>query len=131
LRETVYMAKKLGLDKVVHFLPPSDDVGAYVSSMDVFVLPSLFEGLPLVGVEAQASGLIVLSSEHVSREMDTTGNVEFLPLDSETWVQALTNTKTPTNRIVEGAKLIGSRFDIKAQSRKLFEYYERIHAESE
>ena len=67
------------LDKVV-FAGVRADVDRLMQAMDVFILPSLFEGLPVVLVEAQASGLPCLCSEVVTREDDLTGRCEFLHL---------------------------------------------------
>lgn len=126
---TLKKVKRLGLDEVVLFLGATDDVGAYMSAMDVFVLPSLFEGLPLVGVEAQASGLEVLASENMSWAMDVTGNVEFLMLDKAKWVQKLTNSQRHLDRSEQGSKVKGSRFDIETQNRLLYDYYEKLLAD--
>ena len=48
--------------------------------MDLFLFPSLFEGLPVVLVEAQAAGLKCVVSDTITNETDVTGRVEFLGL---------------------------------------------------
>ena len=48
--------------------------------MDVFILPSHFEGLPIVGVEAQAAGLPVIFSDKITREAKIINNVSFLSI---------------------------------------------------
>lgn len=125
---TVQKVKKLRLGKAVLFLGTTDDVGAYMNAMDVLVLPSLFEGLGLVGVEAQASGLRVLASENITRIMDVTGNVDFLTLDKAVWVQTLINLQGNCDRREQGRKVKGGSFDIETQSRRLYEYYEKLLA---
>ena len=72
---------KLGLDDCVEFLGARNDVPTLLKDFDVFLLPSLFEGLPLVGIEAQAAGLPVLAADTVTKELNITGNVEFLSLE--------------------------------------------------
>lgn len=57
------------------------NVQDYLQAMDVFMLPSLLEGLPVVGVEAQAAGLPVVTSEEVTREMKLTDSVYYLSLN--------------------------------------------------
>lgn len=58
------------------------DVARLFQAMDVFLLPSLFEGLPIVGVEAQAAGLRCIFSDTFSTVIDMTGLVTFLPLST-------------------------------------------------
>lgn len=72
---------ELGIQDSVIFLGEQSNVCDLMQLMDVFVLPSLYEGLPVVGIEAQASGLRCVFSSSVSREADITGNVLFLELD--------------------------------------------------
>jgi glycosyltransferase involved in cell wall biosynthesis len=74
-------AARLGLEKDVIFYGASNDVGKLMQAMDLLVLPSRFEGLPVVGVEAQAAGLPVLFSDRITRQADLTGHVRFLPID--------------------------------------------------
>lgn len=47
----------MSLENVVYFLGMRNDVPQLMQAMDVFLLPSHFEGLPVVGIEAQAAGL--------------------------------------------------------------------------
>lgn len=81
-------AERLGLADAVIFYGASNDVGALMQGMDLFALPSHFEGLPVVGVEAQAAGLPVLFSDRVTRQAGLTAHVRFLPIDApavEAW----------------------------------------------
>ena len=68
-----------------------DDIAPYLNAMDVFAMPSVFEGLPVAAVEAQAAGLPVILSDVISRETDLTGNVTFLSLDAgcEKWADSI------------------------------------------
>ena len=72
----------LGLDDAVIFLGKTLKVSDYLQAMDLFLLPSLHEGLPVVLVEAQAAGLICAVSNTVAKEADLTESCVFLPIDS-------------------------------------------------
>ena len=74
-------AVEKGLQKNVIFQGVVTNVHDYLQAMDVFILPSLLEGLPVVGVEAQAAGLPVVTSEEVTQEMKLTDSVYYLPLN--------------------------------------------------
>ena len=62
--------KKLGIGKEVEFLGVRKDVNELCQAMDVFLLPSLFEGLPIVGIEAQAAGLPCFFSGEISKDVN-------------------------------------------------------------
>ena len=74
-------AAERGLQQNVIFQGVVTNVHDYLQAMDVFILPSLLEGLPVVGVEAQAAGLPVVTSEEVTQEMKLTDSVYYLPLN--------------------------------------------------
>ena len=68
----------LGIEKSVLYMGVRTDVNRLLQAMDVFLLPSRFEGLPLVLIEAQTSGLRCLTTKNkVPYEVNVTGNVEF------------------------------------------------------
>lgn len=75
------LVAQLGLDKSVLFVPPTDEVNRWYVAMDVFVLPSLYEGLPLVALEAQIAGLPVVLSSTVSREAALSEKARFVALE--------------------------------------------------
>lgn len=77
----------------VIFCGARGDVNELMQAFDVFILPSRWEGLPLVAVEAQAAGLPVILSDTVSREAKLTDDVEFLSLDLEEWTNAINGRK--------------------------------------
>ena len=57
-----------------------DNIADYYSAFDLFWLPSLYEGMPTAGVEAEANGLNLIVSNTVSRDLNVTGNIKFLPI---------------------------------------------------
>ena len=88
-------AAERGVADKVRFLGQRADVGRLYQAFDAFCLPSLYEGLGLVGVEAQAAGLPCFLSDRITREADVTGTVRFLPIDdAHAWAEALADVKT-------------------------------------
>lgn len=75
------------LDQVVHFLGVRDDIPTILNAMEVFLMPSLYEGLPISAVEAQAAGVKLVLSTEVSEETALSENVQFVPLalSAEEW----------------------------------------------
>lgn len=65
------------------FYGTTDEIEKIFSSIDVFILPSHFEGLPIVGVEAQASGLPVVFSSMITREAAVLKNVEYIDITEQ------------------------------------------------
>lgn len=75
--------QKLNLEKNVIFAGFRKDVDKIMQGMDIFILPSLYEGLPVVGVEAQASGLpCFMSKDVITEEVKITSGVKFIPLSA-------------------------------------------------
>lgn len=72
---------KCGIDKKVLFLGVRNDIPKIMSAIDVFLMPSLFEGLPVVGIEAQAAGLKCYFSDNITKQVSITDLAEFLSLD--------------------------------------------------
>lgn len=77
------LVEQKGLTKRVKMLGLRKDVECLLQAMDFFLLPSIFEGLPTVGIEAQCSGLACLMSDAVTRESVITDKCWFLSLKEE------------------------------------------------
>ena len=88
----------------------------YYSAMDVFVLTSFFEGLPITGVEAQTSGLLCFFSETITHDVSLTENTDFLPLEysPDVWAEKIldyANNSKKINRNDMYLKIIESGYD--------------------
>lgn len=87
--------KNLGIDDKVRFLGNRSDVNELYQAMDVFVMPSFFEGIPVVGVEAQFADLPCVFSDKVPEEVKFSSKVEFISLSAEynIWVNRIENLR--------------------------------------
>lgn len=105
-------AETLGiLDRIV-FAGVRSDVPALLSAMDVFVFPSLYEGMPNAVIEAQATGLPCIISDTVTREADITGLVSYLPLgDAAAWADCIAQLPV-TLRTTPKKQFVANGYDI-------------------
>ena len=103
------------------------DVAGIYSAMDLFILPSCWEGLPLVLVEAQMNGLPLLVSDVVTKVAKCTDLLQYKPLEdgADSWAEALRQMlKTPPDRRADYRPVIAAKgFDIQAEAAKLRELY--------
>lgn len=120
--EIRHQVQTLGLGDHVKFLGVRADVDKLYQAMDAFVLPSLYEGLPVVGVEAQANGLPCFVSDQVSKEVKILDNLVFLKLNdsAENWAKQIV---TAGERQEVKEKFQDMHFDIKAECKKLEQIY--------
>lgn len=86
---------KLNISNKVHLLGIRDDIPRILNAMDVMVMPSLYEGLPISAVEAQAAGVKLVLSKEVSPETALSENVMFIPLETKLEVWAENILKRP------------------------------------
>lgn len=115
----------LNLTNVVVFAGQRFDADRLLNAMDVFILPSFFEGLPFVAIEAQASGIPLLISDVVSKEVDLTPTVYFLPLSEgvECWVSKLESIDLKLRSTVNVEHLREKGYDCKATTDRLRTIY--------
>lgn len=115
----------LGIAEHVRFLGVRSDVADLMQAMDMFVLPSLYEGLPVTMVEAQAAGLPCIISDKVPPEcILTEGLVNVMPLSAspEVWAENIL-AKRSIPRTDRRAEIAAHGFDITTEAVKLQEFY--------
>ena len=116
----------LGIEKSVLFMGVRTDVNRLLQAMDVFLLPSRFEGLPLVLIEAQTAGLKCFASKDVITEAaDLTGNVEFISLkeDADIWAGKIySQSEQFLNRTQYVKSIIEAGYDIRTEADKFKTY---------
>lgn len=115
-------ALELGISDSIIFEGVVSNVEDYMNAMDVFLLPSLYEGLPVVCVEAQATGLPCLVSTNVTHEIKLTKNVYFLEFDDvELWARMI---KRLIDQHINRAEISGmDAYNIGKQAIQLEEKY--------
>lgn len=118
------LCESLNLLEKVIFYGMSDNVNELMQAMDVFVLPSLFEGLPVVGIEAQAAGLKCYLSQNITEETNITGNITFLEIDdTEKWVQKLLDFDCSYNHENTIHQITENGYDIHSSAKELENIY--------
>lgn len=107
--------ERLGLSQNVVFIGLTDKVRDYMMAFDSYVMPSLYEGLPVSGIEAQATGLHCVVSSTVDKALDLTGNVSFIDLDKgvKKWVDTILSIKSSERETMVN-KICSMGYDIKA-----------------
>ena len=116
--------RTLGLEKQVMMLGRRADVNRLYQAFDLFLLPSLYEGFPVAGVEALASGLPVLLSDKITGELKIFSAVEYLSLkDVDRWVAAIQKQRKPCDRVERQKEVTQYGFDIRDTAQMLEKVY--------
>ncbi|OZG64907.1 capsular polysaccharide biosynthesis protein [Bifidobacterium hapali] len=126
----------LGLHDAVRFLGVRSDVNRIMQGMDAFVLPSLFEGLPVTMIEAQSAGLPCTISDRVPEQCNITGDVQTVPLDAapEQWAARIlsqVDAWTVDRREKGTDKVKAAGFDIVSNAAWLQDFYRDALAKAE
>ena len=119
--------KRMNLMNNIIFVGSVNNVEDYLSAMDIFVLPSLYEGLGIVNIESQSSGLPTIVSDKVPSDIDITNLVKFIKLSDNDclWGNIIINTKNNSDRSNNNyISLIKSAgYDIYEETKKLEKLY--------
>ena len=124
-------ARKYGVLDRITFTGNINNVNEYLSASDLVLMPSLFEGLPLTLIEQQANGLRCVVSDNITKEVDKTGNLTFLPLSAsvEEWAQTIAQIKmisTEERKDMSAQailSIIACNYSINGEAEKLKKYY--------
>ena len=119
---------ELGLEGAVRFLGFRSDVACLLQGMDVFVMPSLYEGFPVTGVEAQATGLPCVFSDTITREAKILEAVEYLPLDAplRQWADSILRLASSTQRATCYEELARKGYDVNTMAKRLMNIYRAV-----
>jgi glycosyltransferase involved in cell wall biosynthesis len=119
--------KRLGLEDSVRFMGIMNDIERAYQVMDVFLLPSLHEGLPVTGVEVQAAGIPLLVSDRITKELKIVDDVAFLPLEAgaAAWAEAALSVQS--EQLTDHTEQIrDAGYDVHQVANRLQRFY--IHA---
>lgn len=124
MQEVKEKVMRLQLSNIVIFTGTRSDVADVLQAMDVFVLPSLYEGLSIATLEAQASGLPCLISDRVSVECKKTSLVNQLGLNepATVWAKRILEV-VDTERRDTSSEIAYAGFDIQDNAQKLQNFY--------
>ena len=126
MREKVHI---LGLDANVQFLGQRKDANELYQAFDLFLLPSLYEGLPVVGVEAQASGNLCYLSDDMTKETKVLDSTKFMSLKNtaEEWANAILKDAKNYKKHDTKEEVSKYGFNIEKEAEKLEKkYYEYL-----
>lgn len=119
--------KEYGIEDKVIFAGVRSDINHILSALDLFVLPSLYEGLGIVLIEAQSSGLMCFASDKVPDDARVSSNIEYLKIDNgiDNWVKKIFEAKPVNVKHRKGCMKIVSDngYNIKEQALLLENFY--------
>ena len=118
----------LNLSDSVVFLGQREDANELYQAFDIFLLPSLYEGLPVVGVEAQASGLLCLLSDEMTKETKVLSSTVFMSLSvsAKEWSNMITKKIKKYKRLDTTKEITKNNFNIKEEAGKLENKYNEL-----
>lgn len=121
-----------GLEGNVQFLGVRKDIAKLYQAMDCFVFPSLFEGLGIVAIEAQCSGLPVVASEVVPKEAAVTKQFCYMSLDntSKEWADTILKVSR-SERKAEVDKIRSAGYDVRDVASFLQQFYLKKYTENQ
>lgn len=121
------LVKNKGLSQNVLFLGERKDMDVFLSAIDVFILPSKYEGFGIAAVEAEAAGAKVLLSNVIPKETNVSGSAVYLPIEGENaadiWCDEILKENSTINRMSENNKVYNAGFDIHICYEKMINIY--------
>jgi glycosyltransferase involved in cell wall biosynthesis len=121
------LAVELGIQDDTIFLGVYPNIPALLQAADAFVMPSLMEGLPVSGIEAQAAGIPCLFADTITSKICITPMAERIPLESASnWVERLANLQPFRDDKTAQCSLTKHGYNIKKEAEKLNQFYRSL-----
>ncbi len=118
---------KYGIGNNVKLIGTRRDIPEFLKMIDVFLMTSHYEGLPIVAVEAQASGAYLILSDRISKEVSLSDFVEFLSIDNEdysAWSDRILAKKAARSSYIRTSKL--QEYDMEHTAKQLEKVYDKL-----
>lgn len=127
-KEIENKVEELKLNDSARFLGQRNDINELYQAFDVFLLPSLYEGLPVVGVEAQAMGLLCIFSDDMTKETKVLDTTRFISLNTsaEEWATIILDDYSKFKRHDTTSEITKNNFNIKNETSKLENEYSEL-----
>lgn len=124
-QEVIESIKQMGIEDKINILNVCDNINEIYNIFDIFVLPSKFEGLGIVAIEAQVNGIPCILSDKVPLEAKINKNVKFLKINNEDlWVNTIEEiSRGKLLRYYDIERSINLGYDIKVEAKKLQNKY--------
>lgn len=124
-------AEKLNLEKNITFVGNVGNANEWYQAFDCFVLPSIWEGLPVVGVEAQAADLPCVFSANITREIGFSESAEFVGLDESLnkWAKTIEKALQQNDRVDRTNLITEKHYNIEIEAQRLQERYLQLYEE--
>lgn len=125
-KDLIALANRLNIERQIRFLGQRKDIPQLLSAMDAFLFPSLYEGLPVALIEAQAAGLMCFASSVITKEVQVLDSIQFLSLDlsAAEWADHVIQAANLYSRDVQ-SQFRKSKWNIYNSSKILAEYYKK------
>ena len=115
----------LGLSEYVVFFNKRDDVNSLLNAMDCFVFPSIYEGLPLTVIEAQATGIKCLLSNNIDHESKILSTTQFISsTNCDDWSDSISKNN---DRLTLSKEALETKFNIKNEIKKIEIIFKNIN----
>ena len=125
--QLIKKSKQMKIEDKVIFYGNSSNVNELLQAIDLFVMPSLYEGFPISLVEAQTAGLKCIVSDNITKKVNITGLVKFVSLkdDEQIWAENIIKEGN-YNRTNMSLIMKEKNFDEKDISKKIKEILEKV-----
>lgn len=127
--------RELGIEERVIYLGRREDIRQFYNAMDLFLLPSLYEGLPVVGLEAQSCGLPVFFSDEITGEASACELGYFISLDTPAhkWAEEILKVinENKKKRCSRACDVAEAGFDSISEAKRIQQYYTQAIAGKE